>query len=110
MNSVYLVKQIDDEKYKVGVTKDIEQRLRTLQVSNPEKLELITTFESQDWAYKIEAAFKRNYKPKRTLGEWFRLDKNDVTDFLTFCAKKDSDFKYMYEHNEFFRNTIDRGR
>ena len=109
-NVVYIVKETDEEKYKVGVTSNIEQRMRTLQTANPEILELVTTYDAGVWAFRIEAAFKKHYKNKKMQGEWFRLDRCEVDDFSNFCHKKCEMFKFMYDNNVFFKKIVDSGR
>jgi len=110
MNQVYLIKRVDENKFKVGVTKNTKQRLQTLQTANAEKLELITTYPSSKWAYRIETAFKNQYKLKRMNGEWFELDDNDINEFKNFCYRQESTFDFLYESNVIFKNMIDSGR
>jgi predicted GIY-YIG superfamily endonuclease len=110
MNNVYLIKRVDENKYKIGVTKNIVQRLQTLQTANPAPLEIIDLFSSMKWAYKIEADFKRTYRSKRTSGEWFELTEDEILNFQNFCESKEKLFDFMYEHNEFFKKDIDSGR
>ena len=110
MNQVYLIKRVDENKYKVGVTKNTKQRIQTLQTANAEKLELIITYPSSMWAYRIETAFKKQYKPQQMNGEWFELNENDINGFEKFCKKQESTFEFLYESNVIFKKMIDSGR
>lgn len=59
---------------KIGVTKDIELRLRHLQTGNPHRLKVVSLIEcsSKEDAYKLELRLHKALRKQRLCGEWFR--------------------------------------
>ena len=55
--------------YKIGVTKDVQNRLKQIQTGNHEKLELIDTIEIINES--LESSIHKNLKEHSTNGEWF---------------------------------------
>lgn len=82
-SQIYLIES-NDGFYKIGVSKEPNKRLKTLQTGNLNKLIIKQTFESE-FAYKIEKALHRSYN--RISGEWFELSKEEVDLFLLNCEK-----------------------
>ena len=73
---VYLIKAGD--QYKIGKSNRPNERLRTFQTANPQRLVMITTIPSHD-AYGLENKFHTKFRSKRLSGgEWFNLTKTDV--------------------------------
>ena len=72
---IYVIKNTTTGAYKVGISKDPEQRLKALQVGNDGELRLIGykqgTFQDENAAHKRLA-------DKNIRSEWFNLDSNDV--------------------------------
>lgn len=55
---------------KIGVTNDIEQRIRTLQTGNPLPI-ILEHIETKNHPYKIESYLHRIFAQYRIRGEWF---------------------------------------
>lgn len=75
---VYLV-QADGEHYKIGSTKNLNSRMKSLQTSSPNDIELIYSTKAEDYVeleFNIHAELTKLGKSIR--GEWFELDDNDV--------------------------------
>lgn len=81
---VYFIKSGFDKKppIKIGVAKNINRRLDSLQTANPEKLEVIASIKCSNRAeaYNIESYLHEKLKNRRIRGEWFatcmrRVDK-----------------------------------
>lgn len=76
---VYVIKNITTGAYKVGISKNPEQRLKSLQVGNDCELNLIGykqgTFQDESSAHKLLA-------DKNIRAEWFNLDSSDVRALL----------------------------
>lgn len=71
-----------DRFCKIGVASNINTRLKVLQTSLPVKLELITsTKEAIANAYSLEKYLHKHFQDKKTYGEWFLLDQDDI-DFI----------------------------
>ena len=72
-----------ESNYKIGITKNIKERLETLQTSSPEKLELIfkyPTTESREIEKSLHNLFK--YYRIRENGEWFKFDDEKITQWI----------------------------
>jgi predicted GIY-YIG superfamily endonuclease len=72
---VYLIKCINKDGFiKIGVAKEVQSRLDTMQTGCPYKLELLASIKcvSRKQAYELEGRLHRLFKNKRVRGEWFR--------------------------------------
>jgi len=76
---VYLL-QSGRNKYKIGTTKTINNRIATLQTGNPEKLVLVHHFASNE-AARHEKLLHEKYKEKLVRNEWFELSTEEVQEF-----------------------------
>jgi hypothetical protein len=78
MRVVYLVGNKQEGRYKIGVTTDINQRLRGLSTASPIKIELITL-----WFYeghrKLEKYLHTQFHANHLNGEWFQLSEEDIS-------------------------------
>lgn len=73
---VYLV-TFNNEYYKIGVTKNIENRMKQLSLPFPVKLQLIHLIKTNNM-YLTEKLFHEFFCIKRCKGEWFKLNPDDV--------------------------------
>ncbi len=73
---VYLI-QSDTGYYKIGRTKNPDNRLETFKVTLPFAVEYLTTMYSLDM-YALERQLHEHFANKRVDGEWFALDELDV--------------------------------
>ena len=71
---VYLAKNSRNGLYKIGYSKNPEQRENTLQSEEPE----ISMEAIYDGTRKIEEELHQKFSAKRVRGEWFKLDEGDV--------------------------------
>lgn len=80
---VYLMKDLANGYYKIGISNKPEYRERTLQSEKP-SIELLCAkkFPSRQIAESIESALHSTFGNKRIRGEWFMLDEFDVA---TLC-------------------------
>ena len=58
---------------KIGVSIDVEDRMRNLQTSNPYKLDIIKSFDAGVETYKHEKHFHDLYAEYNTSGEWYKF-------------------------------------
>lgn len=101
MYTVYLIKNLDDNQYKIGYTRrSVEQRIKEFKTGNCNHLKVIHQFESI-WGTKIEATLHRRFGTKKIEGEWFYLEKEDVDNFLIECINLDKNFKILNELNSY---------
>jgi hypothetical protein len=72
---VYLMKGGDF--YKIGLAINVEDRLRSHRTSSPYPPEMIHTIRTPSMR-RLETALHHAYAHKRTTGEWFALEADDV--------------------------------
>lgn len=63
-------KQADVSFYKIGVTNNLDKRLKSIRTGNPNKVNYIYTELNKD-AYKLERWLHAQFSKKRLEGEWF---------------------------------------
>lgn len=80
---VYLMKDVANGFYKIGISNNPEYREHTLQSEKP-TIELLSAraFPSRVIASAIESALHTAFGEKRLRGEWFGLSENDVNDII----------------------------
>ena len=69
---VYFMKHGRSNIYKIGFTRNINQRVKGIQMHNPVKISVVYSINA-DCSY--EKFLHRTYDKYRVRGEWFRLDK-----------------------------------
>jgi hypothetical protein len=100
MRSVYLIRG-NDGRYKIGIAKNPQQRIRQLQTGNSDKLRLIDAYQSEN-ASKIESALHMQYSYGRTIGEWFDLSVSDEASFIKRCKLIDESINYLKQTGNIF--------
>lgn len=70
---VYFISD-NDGSMKVGVTENIDKRMKALQTGNAKPLELMYYVQTKDMkeAYELEAALHRKLKRHKIINEWFK--------------------------------------
>ncbi len=65
---------------KIGITKNLQTRLHSMQVNNPRRVEFLFSraFQDKERAMKVEAAIhsrfdRQRLRPNRRVSEWFEL-------------------------------------
>ncbi|MEM9220491.1 MAG: GIY-YIG nuclease family protein [Cyanobacteria bacterium P01_F01_bin.150] len=73
---VYFILNSDSSAIKIGMAKNLERRLKSLQTSSPAKLELIRSVQvsSQGEARELEKLLHQKFEHIRITGEWFRAE------------------------------------
>ncbi|MGH8243900.1 MAG: GIY-YIG nuclease family protein [Steroidobacteraceae bacterium] len=72
---------------KIGVTKDIARRKRTLQTGNPLELRLLGWIVADD-SFQLERQLHEHFESVRTRGEWFHIEPADVLLLLTRVGRQ----------------------
>ena len=82
--SVYLMKDLVNGSYKIGISNSPKYRERTLQSEKPE-IELVHSkqFHKRNIAEIFEKVLHEFFKNKRIRGEWFQLTDEDISDLKT---------------------------
>lgn len=107
MYNIYLIsaQHSDVFYYKIGWTKrDPKKRLKELKTGNSQELELVGVFESK-WGPIIESILHKHFNQFRCEGEWFKLDLEQVSQFLELCQKNHNIFELMSKENSWFRES-----
>lgn len=105
MSFIYLIKNEDSNKYKIGVTKnDPSKRLKGLQTGSSEKLLLIDYFETL-YPYRMEKMLHNRYMKYHVLGEWYELPTDIINNFGKECRDV-SDMIDVMLSNPFFAKDI----
>ena len=104
---VYLINQTGTDYYKIGYTsRPISKRLSEIQVGCPSAVRVHTTFET-DVAQQVELAMHNRYSSKRSNGEWFILDSEDIKDFLPTAKRFEKGILALMESdNPFVKRKI----
>ncbi len=90
-NQLYVLQCTDGNtiKVKIGVTSNIEQRIKSLQTGNPNKIELLF-IEERTNPTKAERYLHRCFDKKRQEGEWFvDLTLNEIRSRLMIFFDQD---------------------
>ena len=86
MGYVYLIHDIYNNTYKIGVTKNLEKRIKALQTGNSTKLDLIMTYETE-YPFRLETMLHRKFEQYRENNEWFGLPNDIVECFHYYCQQ-----------------------
>ena len=78
---LYLMKDLSNGYYKIGISNNPEYREKTLQSEKP-TIELITSkgFSNRKIALAFENSLHKSYENKRLRGEWFELTEREITE------------------------------
>lgn len=68
--------------YKIGITKNIKDRIRNYDTHNPKKTEYVH-FEFFDDSEEVEKILFDIFQDKRIKGEWFKLKREDVLEAIS---------------------------
>lgn len=102
MGYVYLINMIGTNYYKIGhTTRDVEIRLNELRTGNPQPLELVNLYETDNYV-KLESWLHRLNASKKKEGEWFEFEEDFINNFITECEKADKTITFLLENNPFF--------
>lgn len=78
---VYLLRGEGTGWFKIGVTTSIESRIKQVNVNSPFLVKLVACYDAND-TIESEREWHARFSEKRTHGEWFELDENDVFEFV----------------------------
>ena len=73
---VYFILNSDSKAIKIGMAKNLERRLKSLQTSSPAKLELIKSVlvSSREQAQELEKTLHQQFDDLQLTGEWFKAE------------------------------------
>lgn len=82
-DNLYLIR-CNDRFYKIGVANDVNSRLAQLQTGSPYPLFLEASYRFES-ALPVERVLHQRFEDKRSLGEWFHLEEEDLETFRSLC-------------------------
>ena len=86
---VYVAREVESGRYKIGISKDPSARINQLNIGNPEQLTLIHHYKATEAGYQSEAIAHALLAEHRIRGEWF--DKSvDLKLLTTQPTKKEA--------------------
>lgn len=87
------VLRADDETVKIGISKNVEQRIKTIQSTSGKNI--IETFFTEKCSnpYKIERVVLRHFSSKRCCGEWIKENFNTAVSYVKEVFAKESKFE-----------------
>lgn len=104
MGYIYLIRNDNDDTYKIGVTKnDPKKRLKQLQTGSSSPLTLINFFQTQ-YPYRLETMLHNYFKSNNCNGEWYMLDNAQINDFLYICNKFQQHINILIDNPFFSKN------
>jgi hypothetical protein len=87
--------------YKIGFTKNINNRIKQLQTGSSTKIELISSYKSDKFYSIIENALHRTYNIYQTSdNEWFDLPINEILNFKENCRKIENNLLILEKHKK----------
>lgn len=105
MGYVYLICDPSNDRFKIGVTRDLKSnRVKKLQTGNSTELFIHTIYETE-WPFRLETMLHKHFEHKRILNEWFALDVSDVTNFKSTCVLLNNNIKALSQ-NPFFAKDL----
>jgi hypothetical protein len=99
--NVYLIKTQKSQKYKIGIAKDVQKRVRELQTGNPEQLIIVYSHPTQ-YASKVETALHNHYNYLNDRGEWFKFDLCIELDFPILRKQIEDNLIFLKKHGNKF--------
>lgn len=81
---IYVIRNKENGRIKIGITEDIKTRLSTLQNQCGCYLDLLYFSPATSEAERIEKELHQYFAKYHYLGEWFNMDYNLVIDRITF--------------------------
>jgi predicted small secreted protein len=103
MKHIYLIKESENNYYKVGVSGNINQRIKQLQTGSAGTIELIEKYPSK-YSHKIEKALHRKYQQYNVKGEWFNLPESMLNDFIKDCEMYNNGFNCIFNESTLYDN------
>jgi len=89
---VYIIRIINTRFYKIGISNNVEIRLKDLNTATPFEMKIIFKKEFKDY-HLVENYIQNTFINKHIRGEWFELsiyDINSIKEFLTNLKKRNN--------------------
>lgn len=91
---VYVARESISGRYKIGISKDPERRVKELNIGNPEELELVHFYKATESGYKSESLAHALFEKERLRSEWFdsSIDISLLPSYKATCTASSGDF------------------
>jgi len=93
---------------KIGVSKNVKQRIKQLQTGCPYQINLVKSYQTS-LPHKIEKILHRHFgiykvdsSDYNLTGEWFNLEINSIINFVEICSEFEKNINYLREKNNPF--------
>jgi len=106
MHIIYLIESLNDDTqyYKIGYSsKRAFKRLKTLDTGNPIEMKILYEFETKH-NRKLETALHNIYSYCNQKLEWYKLELEDVVNFIPLCEKYEKGFDALKKSDNPFFN------
>lgn len=91
---VYLISDINNYTYKIGISNNPEKRIKALQTGNERVLKIVHKILCT-YYNDVETALHNKFQFLKVNGEWFELSDNDIKNFPEHCRKMDENFRVI---------------
>lgn len=91
---VYLIRCSENNFYKIGISKNVETRLKQIQTTSPDKVFIVYKYKSI-YASKIEKALHNFFKSYHKNNEWFELSLAEELKFLDMCNSIEANLVHL---------------
>lgn len=91
---IYLLRCEEHSYYKIGITNNLQKRLKEIQTGTPDKIYFVDFYESK-YARKIESGLHRFFEHKHRNNEWFELSLEDEVKFKSMCVLIENNLKFI---------------
>ena len=90
---IYVAKEVASGRFKIGISKNPEERVKHLNIGNPEKLVIVHAYLATEDGYKSEALAHKIYEKNRLNGEWFdsSIDISLLPSYKVICTADNGD-------------------
>ena len=102
MKYIYLLESHNNE-HKIGVTNNIDKRIKSLNTGTANNLILLKSFNSE-YPFKVEKMIHKTFNKKKINREWFKLSIDDINKFEPLCFEFENRFKILSESDNPFFN------
>lgn len=105
MGYVYLIRNLENDTYKIGVTKNAPQkRVKQLQTGCSSPLDLLWVYETM-YPYRLEKMLHTHFSLYKVEGEWYKLPQEYVISFTKTCDRLQNTINVLLD-NPFFSKNI----
>lgn len=90
---LYIIRDMESDSCKIGISKQPKARVRDLQTSNANKLAISMVFETEKNASRLEKSLHNHFKARRKSGEWFKMvSDTEIVKVIGSRAKVTTDY------------------